>query len=409
MCSDHKSPLKHYCRTHASLLCDTCVVSSHRDHVTVVIALEDAAGIARGELRTVIDQLDVEEAELDERVKRASAAVASVEQARTAGIEAVQRAEEEVVAAVQQAVRLRVDELVSEINGRAHEATIALTAQRQRDDVALAFARTARTARPAEDRDNVAVVRALAAVRASAAKVHAARYTPDIMVSASLAEQPMFEVRVAAPVVASVAGEAAGLVNAVVAVCLTKDRMGNAFAPFQFDQAYTTRDVVLLPEDPLRFATKSGNWWVALGVHGMALQDGSGVVGVVEATVVQSKRFQYMSIGLATHGIDLAPGYGTLFQPGCIAWCDGCIDSRLAGFTGGGTKVPFNEGDRIGLVVDCRGPSRLGLLVNGAVRAWLPLPNSGEMIYPAVCVLTGELLMFKDPEVPQCGELPMLR
>ena len=219
----------------------------------------------------------------------------------------------------------------------------------------------------------------------------------------------------------------------------------NAFAPLELDPLRKGAEVTIDHSRPLLLSYTGGQ--PVLGKRGIEVESNSGRKGYFEVHCIKGLQEQTgdgswwdrkiaIAIGLATCSVDLTLGLGYGFDG--LVW-ESCLgevggededdDDEMYGyvsvhqrcclrniFRGKGflaelsmkcdlTGLPaFTEGDTIGMMVDCSGPSKLLFFVNGVMlhEEVMTSQMEGIVIFPAfqVDVYCGEMEISPNPCLP---------
>lgn len=178
------------------------------------------------------------------------------------------------------------------------------------------------------------------------------------------------------------------------------DSPGNVLAPFDLDTAGRSD----LSANPLRLVQEEGVE-VVLSKKGMEVKEGSGERGFFCATFIGDV-LHGSSIGLSLKDVNLNDTLGGS-TGGCGWWSGtsrGYLHSKLLGIApiNGQICLRFNDGDRVGLMVDCSAVPRLRFFVNDqqVFETDMATEVHGLMVFPAFAVSTGELHIVADPDLP---------
>jgi len=175
--------------------------------------------------------------------------------------------------------------------------------------------------------------------------------------------------------------------------------------------------VVIEPANNL-LLTGNGEHRPVLGMRGMEVREGSGEKGFFQVRCIRGAIFNIM-IGLGTHDVDLNRGLGSGHEGMC--WC---VISRGKGYLilhnslrgispDEGRVIPghdyrvvsvpkFEDGDVVGIMVDCSEAPTLRLFVNGAQVRQMVMTQQmhGKVIFPAFALGDAQIDISPNPDLP---------
>ena len=189
----------------------------------------------------------------------------------------------------------------------------------------------------------------------------------------------------------------------------------NVFAPLELGHVFDDKDkargpIGVVVGETLSFTTAPRHYPLGfLGKHGLEIRPGSGEFACFEA-FIRAGEFRSMSIGLASQGlVEHKVGFGGRwlgYAAGSFGWnVNGYIHSRLSGVLEIGRFVPnlkANDGDRIGIMVDCSQEPTIRFFINGLQSHHLCVGEEGyfQLVFPAFYLLTPQINIVSNPELP---------
>ena len=218
---------------------------------------------------------------------------------------------------------------------------------------------------------------------------------------------------------------------------MTQQDNPNVFAPLELDPLRKGAQVTIDHSHPLLLSCTGEQ--PVLGKRGIEVESNSGRKGYFEVHCIKGLREQTgggswfdrriaITIGLATYSVDLTLGLGQGFEGlgwesnltqvggemfGFVSVHRSCLRNIFRGMSFQRdlssvcvfTHLPaFTEGDTIGMMVDCSGPSKLLFFVNGVMlhQEVMTSQMEGIVIFPAfqVDVYCGEMEISPNPCLP---------
>ena len=187
----------------------------------------------------------------------------------------------------------------------------------------------------------------------------------------------------------------------------------NVFAPLELGHVFDDKDkargpIGVVVGETLSFTSAPRHYPLGfLGKHGLEIRPGSGEFAYFEACIHASE-FQSISIGLASEGlVEHKVGFGRWlgYAAGGFGWnVNGYIHSRLSGARENEMfpNLKANDGDRIGIMVDCSQEPTIRFFINGLQSHHLCVGEEGyyQRVFPAFHLINAQINIVSNPELP---------